>query len=488
MRNVKKVLLLSAIVSFPFMVYSCGDSGTTSNNSSVSTLSISVNFSTNQKISPQFISTSAQCIGYSLVPVGSYETIRQGTITPDNPSVSITVPTSNYYMSITVTDGVADENGYCTGNLLDYVQSYVALAEGSNNFTVNMIGNAKWELVDEGGKPSPIVLNKLTALNETINYFTLVPNYYYYPYDYYYATSIDTSKPIGYASYKVTWRGENLPTNYDCPDSQTCITSADYAVQFIGPDTSKNSFEVHDIELSPYTDGNGEDWDRTMFIVGLPANYDAYTAYYGYYGSYYGYEYTEEFNLTQADGTDVIADLESRFNFTSVTSSDTMEGIILEVATKRSTYTENYTCSWDANGTETFTCPGAITATGLKAATLSALSSGDTINSQALDSNNCYMDVSLNETFSYATESWYYAQCQSVDLNGDGVNEEVCDYNLDGNFDSADDTNGDGIIDWSDSITFYVTGTVTGDIHVCVYPFKAKASEITESDLNVNVQ
>jgi hypothetical protein len=185
----------------------------------------------------------------------------------------------------------------------------------------------------------------------------------------------------------------------------------------------------------------------------------------------------DSFSLYQDDGTDVISDMENRFTKSSVTGPNTMEGIFVEVAFNSSDYMVQKVCAWDADFQNTFPCPqNTVSYTGLKE-TVSNLMTGNNISTQAIDQNGCYKNAYLNTTNYWIEYSGYFASCNQTGYE--------CDFNLDGTIDQNDDTNGDGVIDWGDSLPVFVKEHEEGTIHICIYPFKAIADEISQDDLNL---
>lgn len=505
-KKIYKSLLAAALIAAPAYFISCGTGGTeTSNSNQVNTASLTLKAPFKSGVKSQFISQDVSCIEYYVFKHNSNGDLifnYSGTLTPDNPVVNITnLPTGTVYIDLRMTNGqpVTDSYNnyvYCDGTTLDYLYPYVELAEGQNTFTATMIGNAQWEFVDSNGNPTSITLNKtnpdsteaLSAFDtftwDTFPGSTTVSSVN--------KTSIDTTKPSGGEGYHLIWKGTNLDTTLNnCADNTACEGYGGYMVQFIGPNISNNAFETDSINLTPYVDSSGNTWSRMAFIYGAPPGYLEGKGYYGYYQSYYGYYYSYNFSATQDDGTDVISDIESRFNYTTVTSADTMQGTILEIATPDLTRT--YTCAWDPGFTNTFDCPSQITSQMLKTSVskkFKELSTG--ISSQAIGSDGCYRNVSINEDeISEERTGWYaWNNCQDLDTNGDGTIDiyYACDYNLDGVVDLNDDTNNDGTIDYNDSMPFYIHSTMTATMDICAHQFTAKAKEIPSTDLQINIQ
>lgn len=505
-KKIYKGLLAAAIIAAPVYFVSCGTGGEeTSSTQTVKTASLTLGakFKTGE-INSQFVSQNVTCIDYEIVKIiydntsnsPTFKTLASGTITPDNPIVTVNnLPIGEVGMSIRMTNGQSTTGtGYdgntitqCNGTTLDVQYPYMELAEGQNTFTATMIGNAQWTFVDSNGNPISINLNKTYSSSpETISSFDLF-TWETFPGSNIGTVSVDYNKPSGGAWYQLLWKGSNFDTTLNnCADNTVCASNANYTVQFIGPDTSNNAFNTDSLKLTPYTDNNGKTWDREAFIYGVSPTYENF---YGYYGnSSYYYDYS--FSALQQDGTDVVADIESRFGGTTVINADTMQGIILEIASPD--ITKNYECAFDQNFTSTFTCPSQITSMALKLAVskkFEELTNG--VSAQSIDNNGCYSGVSINENRINEEKTGWYAwnNCQNIDLDGDGFAETyACDYNLDGVVDTNDDTNSDGTIDDNDSISFYIHYTFTATMDICVHEFTAKAGEIPTSDLNLTIQ
>ena len=537
-----KGLLATAVFAVPVTFWACGTSSTSSNsNVGTASLNLSAKFKGKDGINAQFLSQDISCIEYHLyMPLT--DTSLSGAIGVNNPSTTINnLPVSYGKLYLIATDGQVDGDD-CDGNEIDRLYAHINLAEGTNTFTATMIGHAKWEFVDDQNNPTPIVLNKTNPnSNETLNYFNLF-NEYGDIHD----SSIDETKPSFFTNYKVMFKGSNLPTNENCQSSDVCYTYGQYFVQFIGPNTSNNAFNTWNISLSPYTDTQtGKVYEREALIVGVTpgypmklhgyfgtggniggyggyngysgyGGYDGYSGYDGYggyggysgyngyggygaydgYGGYYGYGgyISHSFELTQNDGTDVIDDIKQNFGFTTVTASDTMEGILIEVATDTSSEQENATCYYDEEKNSPLpSCPSGINEMSKQRVIIAALQKAQNgISAQGIDNNNCYMNTNISSSNLFKTTSgslkWMAGGCQNVDIDNDGQTEYVCDYDLDGALTIDDDTNNDGIINEDDSVDIYIDYEYTATLNICVHPFTAKAGEIPSSDINLTIQ
>ncbi len=435
----RKALLISAIFSSAVLFLSSCGSGETALTSSTSVektgnLTIGVKFPNSGSLSSQYIDQNTQCIEV-YVNSYSYDWYKKVVLTPDNPQVTITgIPVGDNFIYVASYDGPADGN-YCTGNQLDYVNSYAYIVEGNNNFTINML-RAKWVFVDTEGNPISINLNgTLTTSNESIDGFYVIPNYWLYP------ASIDTLKPSGESTYAVYFTGNNLDT-CNSANPSICPSYGIYYSQLIGPDISNNAFEtLFDIsDTQQYSilqpGSNGE--PRFFFIQGIPPCYVSYVGYYSPDYPLYGYYF--ECSYTSSDN--------SIFNYTtSVTASDTMEGYIAEVLIKDYSFT--YTCFTDLNDPQgsAITCPwdSNISPSKLmKKAINQAIAKNQLVAQQT-----CMQDVTFNlEVTVEDNTEWY--------LGEPG--------------------------------TFYVTVNLDLTFDICLHPFIAKAQQIEQSELNLIIQ
>ena len=484
----RKKLLISAIFSSAvFFISSCG-SGETATSSSESVqktgnLTIGVKFPSSGGLSSQYIDQNTQCIEVH-VYAHSYDWYKHLILTPENPQATITgIPVGNNFIYVTSYDGPAEGN-YCTGNQLDYVNSYAYIVEGDNNFTINML-RAKWVFVDTEGNPISINLNgTLSTSNESIDGFYVLPSNTLYP------TSIDTLKPSGENVYEVYFTGSNLST-CNSANPSICPSLGTYYSQLIGPDISNNAFETFfDVSgtqtysiLQPGS--NGE--PRLFFIQGTPPCYISSIGYYSpdypLYGYYFDCSYTSSDN--------------SIFNYTtSVTASDTMEGYIAEVMIKDYSFT--YTCFTDLNDPQgsTITCPWDNMNSIAPSKLMKKAINQAIVKNQLLAQQTCLQDVTVNTTITTAESAGWYQVEDINDIDGDGLTtgDYVCDSNLDGVIDQRDDTNGNGDIEcWpqeygGDAITFYVTTNGDFTFDICLHPFTAKAQQIEQSELNLIIQ
>ncbi len=485
----KKLKLLSAalLTGTAVFVASCGTGGdsvsSVENGGSVGTASLKISVKFPEKtIAPQFISTRIRCVTVEYHSKSGM--LKHVSLTPASPTASLNdlIPGEAFISVVSTDNDTVDEEGYCIGNRLDHVNIRAYLKEGANQLTTTLIAPAKWVFVDDNDNPAPIVFNKLkTDSTETVTDFNLISDYSDYGYNPE-PMSLDFTKPSGTSGYKVIFRGNDLTVDNDedfvCKEAGNdvvCETYGRYFNQFIGLNNSMNAFETSPVGLAPVVEGNDQ-YNRFFLILGTKPVYE------GYYGMVNPDEgYLETFEAFQADNTDVIQDLESRFAYTYVKNANHMEGTILEVVEKGKT--EDIGCSYDRAGTDTFDCPPNVAdyIDNYIGPTSINIENSSGIQTLALDNDGCYKDVNIVEKYGRKI-SYFDIPCEP---DNDGK-YTVCDYNLDGVINDNDDMNGDGVIDANDDYYVYRESITNADI--CVYPFKAKAEEIPETVLELVIQ
>jgi hypothetical protein len=466
-KGIQKLLGAALLISAAGVIASCGTGGDSISMGDTpvetASLKIAVKFP-DSGINPTYIDNDVSCIQ---VEYSKGDIFKEVTLTRDNPTATIEklVPGSSL-IKITATNGLPDNDGeyqYCTGDILDKVNVKAYLKEGENQLKTILIAPAKWEFVDNDDNPVSIVFNKLKtdSLEEITSFVLSVNSYGPIP------ASLDFTKLAGKSFYKVAFYGNNLNPIED-NDAGSCVyqdgeivcyTEGIYFNQFVGPNTSSNTFEAHEVPLAPMTIDNDQ-VKRFFIVLGSPPNYMEDT----------DVGYNKEFSVIQDnDNTDVAKDVETRFGFTKVVDALHMEGTILEVAVKGEN--KEIICSFDTEGNDIIPCPeniGDETFIG----PMSISISNEGISTQAIDNDNCYRDVSM-------VEKRYIDYLHSPFRNCEPTTPFYCDYNMDGVINDNDDMNGDNDVNQLDN--YYIIETTNMPADICVYPFRAKATSFNAS-------
>jgi len=482
----KKYLLLSAIFCGAIIFSSCGGSSSTTTAESlqtqrVGTLTIGMKFPNSKGLSTQILDPNINCIEVELNSITeepyTYLLSKKVILTPDNPQATITnIPVGPAVIYIRATDGQPD-NSFCDGNTIESLNAYANIAEGENNFIVNLI-RAKWEFVDSNGNPSPITLNGTDPTStETIEGFYLTQYYHYTSMS---KQAVDENQPSGSNFYYAIFYGSNLSA-CDPQNGTQCIAGAHYYIQLLGPSTSNNAFHTFEVSLQP--SGNNE---RGFSIVGVSPCYIIYGYYHNYWG-YYGYT-----QCSYQFSDDTVND----YLNTTVVDSDTMKGYIVEYLVKDEDST--VTCYSDVDLTNEVQCPADYQMLSLRAKALKSIVQKfmSAASLKTMQAENTVEDL----TYTYSevekvNTAWWGTQQDTNDIDGDGVTGEfLCDNNFDGQYDLNDDTDGDGNIEcWEsrnggDGVDFYIKYTYTGTLDLAFYPFTAKASPIPSTGTNLTIQ
>ena len=488
MRNKIKKLALAAVMVAPLSYIACGGSDSNTSKSTTqpktASLHLSIKFN-NSKTNAQYISDDIQCVEYS---IDNGNTWIQDAISKNsnNPQISLqNLHVGQNYLYLGFYSGNIEDGG-CNGSLLSSMHLELNLKEGNNTFNIPFIAYTKWKL------KKPITFNKIQEnAKETINAF--IVNSYMINYDSRYdvaPASVDETKPSYPESYHIVWEGSNLYTgNTDCKNQENkdkfCFLdyALEYILQLIGPGGTKiapNAIESDEFELEPYIDPNGAKWRRFAFIYGTNPTYEPYE---DFEKKLHNLP-KDEFSLTQKDGTDVVDELDKVYKTTALDGQN-IKGTIIEVAKNTSDYFEEYTCAWDPDFQNTFPCPQEIQEEGIQIAVSSVLK--NQISTQAINTNNCYMNTRINETHYWVEETDFYAQCETEaqNIKAQIATPNGCDYNLDGVIDEKDDTNEDGQINWKDSLPIFIKMHSEGTVHICIYPFEADANELSQNEKNI---
>ncbi len=476
-----KLLGMALLTGTAGLIFSCGTGGETvsvNEENSIGTASITVGVKFPENISPQYIDNDVRCVEVSYTRDGTFKSL---VLTPDNPvgTIEDIIP-GRAMIHVMATDTYSQDNDgtYCEGNVLDSVNVLADIKEGTNRLVTTLISPAKWLLVDESDNPKPIVFNKIKqdAL-EKLESFNVVSTESEISFQ-----SLDFRKPSGISTYKVAFIGNDFYVDndngedYGCATPEQCITEGLYFNQFTGPDSSKNAFETDSVRLSPVQIGN-DTYERKFFIFGVRPMYDSMM--------YDDMEKFSEFKAIQSDNTDVINDFESRFDYTKVVDATHMEGTILEIVEKGKRIDK--VCSLDKEGTNLIDCPVNMPDNDMfgdfdgnrPPVPASITIRPNSISTQAIDDNDCYKDVSVIESVGIDYLNSPYVNCDDND-------PYRCDYNMDGMIDDNDDINGDGEVNRNDN--YYIIQRTITDADICVYPFRAKAEKIPETEALLLIQ
>lgn len=392
----------------------------------------------------------------------SCQAYRNVTLTKENPVQTLSnLPIGKIFYSIR---SYSSQDGYYW-DTLDFLEGKGEIVEGKNTLVATLL-RAKWSFVDNEGNPISITLNGTKPdSNESINSLLIIPYGSYYSYSSLSKASIDTAKNHGRSEYTTYYLGSNLDAVGCAGTSCKAYNGLDYYNQFIGPSTNNNAVDGAQLPLIPnpnypntYNSNTSSCWyygdpydctNRGAFIIGVPLDY----LYYGYYG------YTSsQVSFKDVNGNDMTSTINS-YAISSVKDANTMEGNIVEFLMKNKSRTnvcydmDKLTCP-DSTEPCQIQCPSYISSQAIRQAIEKAVLKAASKSIKKSQQMQCYNDLSLSERYSWETYNYIY------DNNGNYV--------------------GYGRIK--------VDSQTNGTVDACIHSFRAKASPIPSSSLEVTIQ
>lgn len=383
---------------------------------------------------------------------------RNVTLSKENPVQTLSnLPVGKIFYIIR---SYSSQDGYYW-DTLDFLEGKGEIVEGKNTLVATLL-RAKWSFVDNEGNPISITLNGTKPdSNESISSLLIVPYGSYYSYSSLSKASINTAKDYGKSEYTAYYLGSNLNAVGCSGTSCKAYSGLDYYNQFIGPSTNNNAVNSAQLPLIPdpnypntYNSNTSSCWyygdpydctNRGAIIIGVPLDY----SHYGYYG------YT---SFKDVDGNDMTSTINS-YAISSVKDANTMEGNIVEFLMKNRSRTnvcydmDKLTCP-DSTEPCQIQCPSYISSQAMRQSIEKAVLKATSKNIKKSQQIQCYKDLSLSEKYTWETYGSIY------DNNGNYV--------------------GYGRIK--------VNSQMNGTVDACIHSFRAKASQIPSSSLEVTIQ